>query len=927
MIKRVLKFVAIIFIFVIFPKNINAIGEECTAKLDYNRLLSNGTRYYSLTLNGKQAICIDPGKHAPKYDDYQYFPNQNNIDLSELQLKALYSYDSIVSIVGSEKIAQELLISAGHDKSTLDFAEVLKNNGYSVYDAGNISQQVYSAIMSSQSITLGDDAVIMWDGNNENQRLLVLKDGVCTVESTAACPGGAMNKSGSIGSCSVNKGGNTFSFSNTAGAGSQSNIHRRYGIEKQQVGSYCSLYCQEYGVATLPGATGEPFNLGSYIIWPTSNKNHDKIKFQEDYYPLKFQGRLECHLGVAPDEEMPGDRGQCKIDPIVDYTNSRATAMSLYNSTDYNSQTYEFVRKNYIGRTKNAGGACKSNYDTGGRSCRGESKCLTPAKNRLAKEQKELARLQTIANNVSPKQEKKCDNPYDPTDCHWENTAAYASALAAVGQQDIIVKEWQAHVNKILNSIENCTTYIESFENACDILHEMRICGKFTITANLYDFRSNASLWYQDKEYATGVVVKESSSKSVTKQSVAVEVPEGDDINDIQTIITYAPNLFKNDINSIKLREFEVTASETYTLNTGYSYIDKDTLDYKKSANGLKNYINISKYSSSIQSVIPTSYNNEIGKKYYLSLNNITFGSSLSNFGNGTNYVCTQKFSKDSADCICPINTDYPGKNLTGFIANNNETCADAQAKYCNISDEAPPDDFYCDKPYEYISIMPCVNAGGTVSECKSKYCSLNIECPNTYGVVDDSMNARLRACVQTKMEQGISKKQAIAICEPLVCPIGRKIIYRTIRLENPFPSMDSDSTVIQSGLKKGMFNNDIKGRYPGTNWNSETLVRKKIINNRGVSGTSIYQTKEPLYTFVLNNVTIKKIREYNDKQNEGYNDFNGRIELTSDKMTCYKNNSSACVSSFVHNSNLSGLVSGSCQNATNATSFYTCDD
>lgn len=910
--KKKILYLFLIGFITIIPKNIMAKAngsDTCSAVLQMNKLYKNGTRYFSMSLNGAQAFCIDPGYHASSGNICTYDSAQT-ATTAQLKIVNYAARSNIVSQTLGYNEQQEVYISLSRGES---LAKILKGRS----DAVALEAAIITEFNSTSVATLGSDAVILTCGDKQ-QRMIALNSALNCIEQSkpATCPGGAMSVSGGIGSCTTGKGGNTYAFSNTAGPGSQSNIHRQYGIEKQSVGEYCSLYCQEYGEAVLPGATGEPFNLGSYIIWPTSNSNHDNVKFKKEYYPLKFRGTLECKLGVQPDDNMPGTRGECKNDPIEDYKDNRANAMKLYNKTDYNGQTFEYVRKNNIGRTKNASAMCTANYDTGGKSCTGESKCLTPARKRLAKEQQILSEYQKDANNVDP---KTYDYPLPNGDFQKRNTPAYDDALKKVAGQQKVVNTWIENVNRIEETINTCTNYTKYFERSCDILQAMSYCGEFTISEDLYDFNSNASMQYSDEEYNTGTVVKESSSKSVTKQSPTVIVPKGDEITTIETIIKYTPTNFTSDVNSIKSREFAVTAEDTYTLSTGYSFIDKNTLDYKKSSSGLKNYIDIGKQ------IIPTSYKNKIGKEYYLTINGITFGSSLSNFGNGANYVCVQKFTKDSPDCVCPNDSDMAGKDLTGFIANNNETCADAQSKYCSSGSPDSPDspdtkDYYCDKPMDNISILPCVNAGGTIEHCKATYCPImdDIKCPNTYGVNDDSMDVRLRACVQTKMEQGLSKSQAIAICEPLVCPIGgRRIIYRTIRLENPFPSMNADTTVIQKSLRIGMFNNDVKGRYPGTNWNSTRTVDKKIRNNRKVSGTSIYQKKEPLYTFVLNGVTIKKIRDYNDKQKEGYNDFT---------LDCKKNKHAACVSYvFVHNENLSGLTGGTCQNISIDNGFYTC--
>ena len=203
--------------------------------------------------------------------------------------------------------------------------------------------------------------------------------------------------------------------------------------------------------------------------------------------------------------------------------------------------------------------------------------------------------------------------------------------------------------------------------------------------------------------------------------------------------------------------------------------------------------------------------------------------------------------------------------------------------------------------------------AGESASNCKKKICNNSDipHCPNTNNVNDEDMDGKLLACVETKVAQGVSYNTAVQTCEKLVCPLkGINIIYRVIDLDNPFPSYDADKTISQSGLKKGMFNDNYKGRYPGTNWNNQTTVKTKIRLNRSVDGDSVYK-KEPLYEFVLTPQLIKQIRKGYAKN---YSDFN---------LQCKINNSSACISNFVHSS-ISGLVGGTCKNVTKD-NFYTC--
>ena len=788
---------------------------------------------------------------------------------------------------------------------------------------------------------------------------------------TPACPGGEMVQSGEIEECYPSKGGSVYGFSNLATSGGRSDVHMQYGQEKEYVGEYCSLFCQEYGSATLPGATGEALSLGSYMIWPTSKESHNNDKFKEDYYPLKFSGTLYCRLGVLPDPNMPGSNGQCYYDPVKDYDDNWKIVNELWDKRDYTKRrfTYEEVRKNFIGRkVKDPQGVCTAIYSPGGKicntdyvtkekflnctpvlACNGEpleGTTETCVENEVKRREVEMQKAANAMNSAiaayngygcSEDQTEEVCNAADPvtgnpcpgtyrrlTACAQGKRAAGAAMRAAIATYNAAKaaydealaeqKRLQNLIQTIHETIKNCSNYVKAFENDCEILQAMSRCGKYSASGDLYDFMSNVSFNWGDEESYSGLNVSLlSSTKSVTKSSPTVEIPEGDTIDDVATLLGYPAPSFEADVNKIKEREFEITAEDVYTLESNYSYVDKKNLKYLMYPTA--NYVDLG------MNVLPTSYNNKVGKNYQLVLTDISFGSSMSNFGNGAVYACDQEFTKNSDLCVCPENTKHAGKELGGLICDSKDTCADAQAKYCDS--EVFPDsntcDAYCDPPMENVSIAACINAGYTKDECKKKICpnlSGPIKCKNTNGV---GGKMDITACVETKMiELGVSLSKAIDICDALVCPNGGKIIYRTIKLENPFPGKDISKIV-------DGFNNEVKGRYPGYNWNGKLLVYNKIRNNRNGSstniseiglGTKLYQTKQPLYTFVLNGATIERIRNYNSTIPEGYNDFN---------LICRKNHSAGCRSEFVHNISY-GLVSGSCYDGS-AANFYTCDN
>lgn len=232
---------------------------------------------------------------------------------------------------------------------------------------------------------------------------------------------------------------------------------------------------------------------------------------------------------------------------------------------------------------------------------------------------------------------------------------------------------------------------------------------------------------------------------------------------------------------------------------------------------------------------------------------------------------------RDCTRLTCPPNSANPDFDFeTCLLSNSRKTCL----KKCNDH----PDDYKCPK--------------GTSKE-----------------------DMPIDSCVSEQISKNpkITVQEAIEACVDTVCNIksGGNIIYRTISLSNPFPSYNSDSTVSQQNLKVGIFNDTIKGRYPGSNWNSSITVNTKILYNRSsktrtIDGDEVYSVK-PLYKFVLDSKTIKAIRKYNNQHK--YDDFN---------LTCKLNNSAACMSNFVRNKTY-GLTDGVCSNTTNEDDFYSC--
>lgn len=410
----------------------------------------------------------------------------------------------------------------------------------------------------------------------------------------------------------------------------------------------------------------------------------------------------------------------------------------------------------------------------------------------------------------------------------------------------------------------------------------------------------------------------------------------------------------------------------SYTLPKGNSIaIDKKTADFidKTTADFSTNYTNeilIKKYNG----VLPIEGINWKGninfkKDYNLEVSNLALGNqgqftAVLNDNNFA-YVCNYKVTTlVGGGCQCPPGTEYAGYDVLGNINGQVTNCADAKEIYCNkgpiyctkedgtqvditsclstktqtecIKEKCPR---YCPQGTKYegtrLEDIPgyvaCKKSGGKDDVCIKEACDCGPNCE--YYCPDDTPNKGLdiSECVESEKGKGNNLVQAKKICVEEWCnDTGIRlgdVIYRTISLENPFPSIDADKKTSQTGLTVGLFNDTIKGRYPGSNWNSSKLVKDKILNNRGYDGSAIYQEAEPLYVIELDAKAIKEIRDYNKKQiaqSDGYADFT---------LKC--TDGAYCISSFLHNNQIRTsagkeiLTGGTCRNASNKKTFINC--
>lgn len=419
-------------------------------------------------------------------------------------------------------------------------------------------------------------------------------------------------------------------------------------------------------------------------------------------------------------------------------------------------------------------------------------------------------------------------------------------------------------------------------------------CGNYTATVNdLYrNFETDAKIKYNDPDY---------------KRDIKLEV---DTTRNTSSISQSGGNITVKRNVSLKIP------------NNIYRYVDKQTgksVDTKGGSND--------RYTDIGFGNLPVSFKVPTGSKQNIQLFDIKLGvgNVFGNLANKTPYSCTYEATNISTKCVCPPGSKNPGKDLWCKIAGSGEenlSCATAQSKYCDVpngtetpgGDESCPSR-YCPPPNQAISLDACLFAGNTYNQCFSKLCtggSPNIE----YRCPDDTPNKGmlLTGCVEELEKKGYSTPAAFEACKTINCPIkGINIIYRTINLNNPFPSKNPN----QGGAIAG-FNLSVNGRYPGTNWNSRELVKTKILNNRSTTGNAVYE-KQPMYSITLNANNMRAVRAYNRKKLNpaGYSDFT---------LDCLGTDGSRCRSNAFLRGNIKLLTGkGTCDRATGASQFDVC--
>ena len=660
--------------------------------------------------------------------------------------------------------------------------------------------------------------------------------------------------------------------------------------------SYYQVHCLSRLTQNYPGNVSTSVLAGGHLVWPNNGINAAVVKAGLTEYPLSLTYLKTCKMDVLADD-ITTDDGQKYEGLKTIFATAYKDMSDKYNTSDENEKAgvmdFAKYRDNQCSNSKNKLNEAKKAL----------TKCQTEAYNKCEKcsetDQDCLKRAEQCQKDAQDTT-KNCGNEKDAVDAADTQVNACDGFQKAYNKVTSIVSKWKAAV-KYSNYFEGIS--VSDFN--ADI-----------VLKNEIDKNTTWQLQKVDSG-ASNVVVDITGSKSDLS----------DDPLDGENLRRNYSSDFTNEVDALKvvIANKVATVSRTikYDLNLpsglpgkNKAYVKKDSIKSIDSTTEDSNYTKIGYVN------MPIPFNADL-KQYSLTLvtNSVTGIPNEMAEKIKKNYVCHYTVTNnDTIPCICPDNTKMAGTSLSSKL-NDSTTCAEAQALYCDGPDPVEPSTTpVCPSNTKNsgYDLSSCVNSGGTLNSCISKWCNDDnpedtIKCPESTKATD-GMSKQYRSCVTVKLNQGLELEDAKSACNVFCETKGQKIIYRTISLSDPFPSYNYKD-VTQINLKVGMFNDNIKGRYPGMNWNSTTIVKNKILNNRGVDGDAVYE-KTPLYTFKLDAGTIQAIRKYN--KNHKYSDF---------RLECKKGNAAACVSTkFVHKSTY-GLSGGTCAITLNKKNFYTCDD
>lgn len=716
---------------------------------------------------------------------------------------------------------------------------------------------------------------------------------------------------------------------------------------------YWNVRCLESFAQVYPGNIYSRAYRGGYIVWPNNNIKktingsnesnkiyQNKIAANLETYPLKVSLQKKCRMRVNKEE----------------FKNDYSSYMTELKKLERKSSKYgQKAIENFKGKIEKDGSVADKicdNADVVGK------KPENSAGNDCS-ETSSYARCFEkgyVNGNTFSTSEDEC--------------ARISGGTCIEGTHEIPTEAQKIYEDKN----KTCTAYKAQYDKARNLLIELNTLlqnNNVYDNISVKDFNISYQVKYSGKNYS-GTYGLSKYKSEIEKNITAIEkeipkistAPLSVDTSDFDKYVDA-------NVPTKESQTATISRSVWYDLDENlYRYVNKKTGKSLSSLGDItKNMVTDIGFGN-----LPISNNEKIGShEISLEINDGISGITNNNIKEALvaqNYTCKYNVTGGTVSCVCPENSSKSGTNLLGYIADGKMTCAEAQATYCYTGDDDDDDEYKCEKhngkyygkdgdvvtkkeykkqcqqplvlKCEYdngkwynsegkevsyseysedchyycpsdsempgISLDDCMATGAGLKNCK-KTC--NIMCPEGNDPTDE-MSTNFRSCVAVKLKQGYSLENAKTACNQFCNVSGGNIIYRTISLTNPFPGYNATNN--NKNISIGDFNSTIKGRYPGLNWNSKTVVSTKILDNRNTEGDTVYN-KEPLYKFVLDSKTIRDIRKYNKEHK--YDDF---------KLKC--KNGAACISEFIHGSGNTlqyGLSSGTCSKNLTYNNFYTC--
>lgn len=841
--------------------------------------------FYMFSLDGVPALCLDAGKPLRSVKFYL----KSNSPITNIYIKKAYIYAKNNSGNIGKRLVAQIVTWAARKNYTEFSLPVLQ--GFSNY------AQRYRDVSQNDALTYLNELLnvdvsglnlYIWEKPGSDMQNLVSEFGgddtpcrsSCSLENInelPVCSGVSTSNVGTIYQQAVGECSMTYDSSSP----DQYNYYGKLDTTTDvQLGRFCGLYRKESVIEEFPGNIATAVKVGRYIVWPNNNmtSNSNALKANLTTYPLNLTFKREYKI-LADRDTLSRNYGAAK---------TQMQSHAAKGESPYIADRCASISQRVTNLT-NEYNQVKEQYD----ACSSEQNCYL--------------------NNGGTYVGNSCGG--------HENCSCYNKSCSAERQR---MNNLERKLEEATTIKTECEAYGVAYEKAKAIIAEFNKCISASIPNEYGSVDVQMSSNHSDRKYDGYFALTE---------SYKTKLPCTDCVSGISQLSenprTISTSQLLSKIDSIQSRNIVVSMKSYYDLQEGYYYyINKQKNESVNSNYGLTNFETIG------FSNMPISYDAPVGTSIPLKLTLNVSGTSFDAELSSQNYTCHYEVTRTTGSCECPDGTPEEGTNLDCLISQYNIvnvekiTCADGQVLFCDSS--ISETETRCPVPTcpndPSMDLTACINDGNDYNSCVAIWCNDggpgnnpdNPRKPVCPAGTNEGMD--LTSCVIPMVNKGMSYEDALEYCVDVTCPIkGIKIIYRTISLSNPFPSFDADSSITQTGLSIGMFNDTVKGRYPGANWNSKTVVKNVILNNRRVDGDEVYN-KTPLYTFVLNSDTIRAIRNYN--KNTDYADFN---------LNCKLNNSAACVSGFVHNSSLSGLVANisksTCGGTLTADNFYLCAD